>query len=100
MSVVKQFQANPDVSCADEGEEGALLYNPDKDDSIILNRTGRDLWAFLAAPHCLEEVVQHLTGAFPGLTSEQAQQDATKFVESLTPDFIVLRGDEAGGCQP
>ena len=89
MSAINQFQANPAISCVDEGEDGALLYNPDKDDSVILNRTGRTVWAFLAAPHCLGEIAGHLTTAFPSVTPEQAMQDATRFVESLTPDFIL-----------
>jgi hypothetical protein len=95
LTAVRLFQANPEVSCVDEGKDGALLYNPDKDDSVILNRTGRDIWAFLGAPHGLEEIAQHLTTTFPGVTPERAAQDAEKFIQSLLPDFIVPTTESA-----
>jgi hypothetical protein len=88
LSVVRLFQANPEVSCVDEGPDGALLYNPDKDDSVVLNAAGRTVWAFLATPHGLEEIAGHLTAVSPDVTPEQAAQDAEEFIQSLQPDFI------------
>jgi len=44
------YRTNEVVSCADEDEDGALLYNPDKDETVLLNPTGRSIWAMLAAP--------------------------------------------------
>ena len=96
----KTYRANEVVSCVDEGEDGAMLYNPDKDDTVLLNPSGRSIWALLAAPRTLAEIAGHLTAAYPGVTSEQATQDATKFLESLTPDFIIVREGEARCRQP
>jgi len=75
----------------EEGEDGALLYNPDKDHSVLVNRSGREVWSFLAAPHSLEEVARHLTVAFTEVTTELAEQDAEKFLQALQPDFIVAK---------
>jgi len=37
------YRANDVVSCAEENEDGALLYNPDKDESVLLNPSGRSI---------------------------------------------------------
>ena len=37
----KTYRANEVVSCVDEGEDGAMLYNPDKDETVLLNPSGR-----------------------------------------------------------
>jgi hypothetical protein len=91
------YRANGVVSCADENEDGALLYNPDKDDSVLLNPTGRVIWSFLAAPHTIDEIAGHLTATYPGVTREQAFQDADKFIQSLLPDFVLNESETAGG---
>ena len=46
MNQEKRYQVNPVVSCGDE-EDGAILYNPDTDDSSVVNLSGRELWNFL-----------------------------------------------------
>jgi hypothetical protein len=90
----KTYRANEVVSCVDEGEDGAMLYNPDKDDTVLLNSSGRSIWALLAAPRTLEEITGHLVALYPGVTREQARQDAEQFIQSLTPDFVVPSPDE------
>ncbi len=89
------YRVNEVVSCADEDEDGAMLYNPDKDETVLLNPTGRSIWALLGAPRTLDEVADHLTATYPGVTSEQALQDADKFIQSLLPDFVLSEGGDA-----
>jgi hypothetical protein len=91
------YRANEVVSCAEEDEDGALLYNPDKDESILLNPTGRSIWALLAAPRTIDEIAGHLTVTYPSVTREQATTDADKFIQSLLPDFVLAEGEAAGG---
>ena len=91
------YRVNEVVSCADEDEDGAMLYNPDKDETVLLNPTGRSIWALLAAPRTLDEVADHLTATYPGVTREQAMQDTDKFIQSLLPDFILAEGEAADG---
>jgi hypothetical protein len=93
----KTYRANDVVSCVDEGEDGAMLYNPDKDDTVLLNPSGRSIWALLAAPRTLAEIAGHLTAAYPGVEREQAAQDADKFIQSLLPDFVLAEGEAADG---
>ena len=91
----KTFRANDVVSCVDEGEDGAMLYNPDKDDTLLLNPTGRGIWKLLAQPRTLDQVAEHLTTSWPGLEREQAVHDADEFLRSLVPDFVVTSTDDS-----
>ncbi|MBM3332044.1 PqqD family protein [candidate division WOR-3 bacterium] len=90
----KTYRANEVVSCVDEGEDGAMLYNPDKDETVLLNPSGRGIWALLADPLTLEEIARQLAAAYPEVTPEQALKDAEQFVQSLVPGFIIPSPDE------
>jgi hypothetical protein len=91
------YRANEVVSCVDEDEDGAMLYNPDKDETVLLNPSGRSIWTLLVAPRTLDEIAGHLTATYPSVTREQAMQDADKFVQSLMPGFILAEGENADG---
>lgn len=90
----RTYRANEVVSCVDEGEDGAMLYNPDKDDTVVLNASGRSIWALLSAPRTLEEIAGHLASAYPEVTLEQARKDADKFIQALVPTFVIPSPDE------
>ena len=90
----KTYRANEVVSCVDEGEDGAMLYNPDKDDTVLLNPSGRSIWALLSAPRTLDEIAGHLATAYPDVTREQALKDAEQFIQSLVPHFVIPSPDE------
>jgi len=91
------YRANDVVSCADEDEDGAMLYNPDKDETVLLNPSGRSIWALLAAPQTLDQIADYLTTTYPNVKREQAVQDADKFIQSLLPDFVLAEGEAADG---
>jgi hypothetical protein len=91
------YRANEVVSCAEEDEDGAMLYNPDKDDTVLLNPSGHSIWALLSTPRTLDEIAGHLTATYPSVTREQAMQDADKFIQSLLPDFVLAEGEVADG---
>ena len=89
-----RYQAQPVVSCGDE-EDGAVLYNPDADETAVVNLSGRDLWAFLETPRTVDEMAAYLVSSYSDVTLEQASEDATAFVESLLPDFLLEVGERA-----
>jgi hypothetical protein len=89
----KTYRANEVVSCVDEGEDGAMLYNPDKDDTVVLNPSGRGIWVMLTEPRTLEEIAVNLAAAYPDVTPEQARKDAEQFIQSLVPDFVIPSPD-------
>jgi len=85
----KTYRVKDVVSCVDEDEDGAMLYNPDTDESVLLNPSGRAIWALLSAPRTLEEIAGHLIAVYPGLAREQARKDAEQFIQSVVPDFVI-----------
>ena len=93
MTQDKRYQANPVVSCGSE-EDGAILYNPDTDNTSIINLTGRELWFFLQSPHTTDEIVEYLLHNFSGVSVEQATEDTNLFIETLVPDYLVEINDE------
>jgi hypothetical protein len=94
MNAPKRYTANPMVSCGDE-EDGAFLFNPDTDDTAIVNLSGRALWALLAdSPRTVDEMAAHLVAAYRDVSTEQAAEDAAQFVQALAPDFVLEIGDE------
>jgi len=93
----KTYRANEVVSCVDEGEDGAMLYNPDTDDTVVLNPSGRGIWVMLSAPRTIDEIASHLATAYPNVTPEQARKDAEQFIRSLVPDFITIEDSRGPG---
>jgi hypothetical protein len=83
-----KYQANPDVSFRDEGEEGAVLYNPDIDKSTIMNATGGVIWRFIEEPKTLDEIACYLAESFSGVEPGRAWEDARIFLETLGANFI------------
>ncbi|MFQ5615138.1 MAG: PqqD family protein [Anaerolineales bacterium] len=88
MNAEKRYVINPVVSCGDEGEDGAVLFNPDTDDMLIVNPTGRTIWEMISTPHTPVEVAAHLMETFRGPSLDQAANDVEQFIQDLLPDFI------------
>jgi hypothetical protein len=88
-----RYMANPAVSRGDE-HDGAVLFNPDTDDTSIVNLTGRALWTFMETPRTIDELAAYLVKTYRGVSTEQATQDATQFIQSLAPDFLLEMNDD------
>ena len=88
MTNTEYYQANPVVSCGDEGEEGAVLFNPDIDETSIVNLTGKHLWHLLETPQTAEQLVAHLTETYPDAPPDSVADDVHQFLDTLLPDFI------------
>jgi len=82
------FRTNPVVSFKDEGDEGAVLYNPDTDKSIILNPVGSEIWRFLEEPRTSDEIISMLSESYSGVDNIQAREDLEEFINKLKDDFI------------
>ncbi len=87
MSKLKYYQANSDVSCGEEWD-GAILFNPDTDDTAVINTTGLILWQFLEIPHTVDEMVEFLNEKYEDMSTERGAEDVRKFVDDLLPDFM------------
>jgi hypothetical protein len=89
-----RYMVNPAVSHGDE-QDGAVLFNPDTDDTAIVNLTGRALWDFMETPRTIDEIAAYLVETYQGVSADQATKDATQFVQSLVPDFLLEMNDHA-----
>jgi hypothetical protein len=77
------YIANPDVSCREEGPDGALLFNPDTDDVLVVNVTGLLIWQALAEPHTQTQVVETLVEQCDNVPQDEIVGDVSEFVEKL-----------------
>ena len=78
-----QYVVNPDVSCREEGPDGALLFNPDTDQVLVVNPTGLLIWQALERPRTLVEVAAALVEQCDNVPADQVEQDARDFVVEL-----------------
>lgn len=88
MDETKKYQANPVVSCGEE-VDGFVLFNPDTDDMVVINFSGRELWDWIATPRSLADMASFLVQTYEGVTPEQAAVDVQDFVNSLLGDFVL-----------
>lgn len=91
---MKRYSANPVVSLREE-PEGGLLYNPDTDEVVLINETGRMIWGTLDRPRAPAEIAAFVEAET--LDAENVAEDVVSFLESLIPDFVIQH-DEPAGC--
>jgi hypothetical protein len=84
-----RITANPAVSCRIEGDDGALLFNADTDNTLLINLTGIMVWNFISQPRTVEEIVEHITKSYSKSPDQASvRKDIETFVTDLAPDFI------------
>lgn len=88
-----RYLANSVVSCRDEGEDGALLFNPDLDGAALINPTGRLIWDILVLPHTVEEISLLLAEKLNITDASVVAKDVEAFLMTLLPDYILVDGD-------
>ena len=90
------YVVNPDVSCREEGTDGALLFNPDNDEVLVVNVTGLLIWQSLAEPRNQEGVIATLIEQCNNVPEDQVSQDAGEFLEKLiAKGFVGIYGGVA-----
>ena len=77
------YIANSDVSCREEGPDGALLFNPDTDDVLVINVTGLLIWQALTEPLGQDDIVNALIEQCNNVPEDQIAQDVSEFIEQL-----------------
>jgi hypothetical protein len=71
-------------------QDETILFNPEKKQFCVLNRTASLLWSQLANPTTIENLAAKVCEIFSGVTLENAQRDAERAVqEMLALNFIV-----------
>jgi hypothetical protein len=88
-----RYLANSVVSCRDEGEDGALLFNPDLDGAALINPTGRLIWDILVLPRSVEEITNLLAEKLNITDASVVARDVDAFLKTLQPDYILVDED-------
>lgn len=71
------------VSAREEGDEGALLYDPDTDSCKILNMVGLDVWKRLDGKKPLADVASEIASSYEGADEEAVLGDVLTFAADL-----------------
>lgn len=92
---IPRYVADPVVSCREEGKDGALLFNPDTDEVLVVNITGLLIWRALADRLSQKEIVEKLLQQCDNVPPDQVTQDVNEFLEQLVAKSFVdtLEGD-------
>lgn len=97
MNPATLYQANPDVSCREEGPgEGAILYNPDVDAILAVNATSLLLWRELARPSSRDELASYLLANYEDAPAAQVAEDVEAFLSALLPGGFIGEVLEGG----
>jgi hypothetical protein len=80
------------VSLRDESE-GALLYNPDLDEVVLVNETGQLIWEAITEPKTTREIAAFIKANM--VDAENILADVKSFIESLLPDFVISYDEPA-----
>ncbi|MDD1724897.1 MAG: PqqD family protein [Methanospirillum sp.] len=83
------YFADPVVSCRIEDDNGAILFNPDTDNSIMINSSGLEIWKYLDQPRTIDEISIFMRDYYaecPDL--EVIRVDIITFITYLSPDYI------------
>jgi len=89
MNDTKRYLANPDVSCREEGPDGALLFNPDTDAILVINPTGLLIWKALSRPRTQDELVAHLLENCEDVPTDRVATDVEEFLQTLQPGGFI-----------
>lgn len=80
---------NPDVVLRDEDEEGALLFNPDTNQVLVLNATAVHVWKLCDGGHGVPAIVDAVKAEFDTAPEAGVEADVRKFVESMVAGGFV-----------
>jgi hypothetical protein len=80
---------NPDVSCRVEDDEHALLFNPDTDNSVLIDRSGLLIWRYIKEPRSVADIVEYLESYFSGCpVPDTIRQDVEAYLHDMIPEFV------------
>lgn len=82
------YIVNPDVSCREEGPDGALLFNPDTDQVVVINITGLLIWEALEAANTRDGAVAAVKERCDNVPDEVAD-DVNAFIDEMVAKGFV-----------
>jgi hypothetical protein len=96
ISLTGKIVANPVVSFRKEGNDGAILFNPDSDTVVLINIPGIVIWDCLSKPRTVEEIIEVVRNTYTNNPDRDSiKKDIESFVMDLSPEFIAEVEDDA-----
>lgn len=77
------MKLNPFAMMREEFDGTGIVFDPDRNKAISLNRTGVIVWNVLEKGGTEADAVRALLAEFPDVSETQAQQDVAKFLDVL-----------------
>lgn len=77
------MKLNPFAVMAEQFDGTGLVFNPETNAAVALNKTGVYLWNRLKKGASGEEMIAGLTEKYSGVTEEQAAADVKAFLDEL-----------------
>ena len=77
------MKLNPFAMMREEFDGTGIVFDPDRNKAISLNKTGVIVWNVLAKGGTGADAVRALRAEFPDVPETQAQQDVAKFLDVL-----------------
>ena len=77
------MKLNPFAVMAEQFDGTGLVFNPESNAAVALNKTGVYLWNRLKEGASEAEMVSGLLEKYSGVTEEQAAADVAAFLEEL-----------------
>ncbi len=77
------MKLNPFVVMAEQFDGTGLVFNPESNGAVALNKTGVYLWNRLKDGASEAEMVSGLQEKYEGVTEEKASADVKSFLEEL-----------------
>jgi hypothetical protein len=83
------MKINPFAVMQEEFDHTGIVFNPDNDQVMMLNRSGVELWRAFEKGCSIEAAVELLVEKFESVTPEQARQDVEVFVRQLQKESLL-----------
>ncbi len=77
------MKLNPFVVMSEQFDGTGLVFNPESNSAVALNKTGVYLWNRLKDGASEEEMASGLLEKYEGVTEEKASADVKAFLEEL-----------------
>ncbi|MBR2963001.1 MAG: PqqD family protein [Lentisphaeria bacterium] len=77
------MKLNPFAVMAEQFDGTGLVYNPESNGAVALNKTGVYLWSRLKDGATEAELIAGLLEKYDGVTEEKAAADVKAFLEEL-----------------
>jgi hypothetical protein len=88
-----QYIQNPDVVLREEGEEGAILFNTDTDQLVLVNPVGLFIWKLCNGRRSLDEIAAYVRNAFEDVPEGGVVDHVKEFITGMMESgFVGISG--------